>query len=138
MSSRGGSSVSSGRLQTSVLGINASLDEMMNIGGAFACALVDFEGGMTLGARTRRSDFDIELAASGNTNVVRAKMMVMDALGIAGGIDDMLITLGAQYHLIRPLRRHDGLFLYLAIDRDRGNLGMARHQLSMIEAQLAI
>ncbi len=115
-----------------------SLDKIMDIEGAFACALVDFESGMTLGTRASTNGFNVELAASGNTEVIRAKMKVMEALGIGGGIDDVLVTLDTQYHLIRPLRNHRNLFLYLAIDRKRGNLGMARHQLSGVEASLSL
>ncbi len=65
-------------------------------------------------------------------------MAVMDGLGIQGGIDDVLITLDTQYHLIRPFQNHGTLFLYLAIDRKRGNLGLARHQLTAVENGLAI
>jgi len=117
---------------------NESLDAIMNIEGAFACALVDFESGMTLGTRASTNGFDIDIAASGNTDVIRSKIKVMESLGITGGIDDVLITLDTQYHLIRPLRSHKNLFLYLAIDRKRGNLGMARHKLAAVENDLSL
>ncbi|MEU6012223.1 hypothetical protein [Streptomyces sp. NPDC047453] len=39
------------------------------------------------------------------------------------------------YHLIRPLTSRSGsLILYLALDRSRGNLALARHSLKRIEA----
>ena len=78
----------------------------------------------------------IERAASGNTSVVKAKMAVMRQLGIGGAIEDILITLESQYHLIRPLTKVPTLFLYVAIDRQRGNLGLARHKLRQIEESL--
>lgn len=115
--------------------IKKSLEGVMQIEGSLACALVDWESGLTLGS-AGNAGFDIELAASGNTDVVRAKVAVMRALGIEGGIEDMLITLSTQYHLIRPLSNAKSLFLYLAIDRQRGNLGMARHRLRAIEEAL--
>ncbi len=118
--------------------INESLDKIMGIEGAFATALVDYESGLTLGTRSNHSGFDIDVAASGNTQVVRAKMGVMESLRIAGGIDDILITLDTQYHLIRPLQNVGSLFLYVAIDRKRGNLGLARHQLAAVEAGLQL
>ncbi|MEM7583655.1 MAG: response regulator [Acidobacteriota bacterium] len=116
--------------------VNESLDSAMEIDGALVTALVDFESGMTLG--TRGDAFNIELAASGNTEVVLSKMKVMQSLGLEGGIEDILITLSDQYHLIRPLTKERNLFLYLAIDRKKGNLGMARHKLSSIENELAL
>ncbi len=63
-------------------------------------------------------------------------MTVDAALKEAMGVDieDILITLGRQYHLIMPLssRAGAGLFLYLALDKTRGNLALARHQLRTI------
>jgi len=118
--------------------VSDSLDTAMNIDGAIATALVDFESGMTLGTAGGGERFDIDLAASGNTQVVRSKMTVMDSLGIDGAIEDILITLDDQYHLIRPLKSVGTIFLYLAIDKDKGNLGLARHKLGAIEKQLQI
>lgn len=91
--------------------------------------------------RTRTEhDFNLEVAAPGNTDVVRAKLRTMEHLGIKDGIEDILITLGAQYHLIRLLkaRGNNGLFLYLVLDAGRTNLAMARHQLKRIEADLEV
>ncbi len=118
--------------------INESLDRVMEIEGAFACAVVDYESGMTLGTRCTVNGFDIEVAASGNTEVVRSKMGVMEALKISGAIDDILISLDTQYHLIRPLPNIGNLFLYVAIDRKRGNLGMARHKVAALEKDMTI
>lgn len=118
--------------------VNEVLDKCMTIEGAFAVALVDFESGMTLGTRNTNSAFDIDVAASGNTQVVRSKFNVMQSLKLDGGIEDILISLDTQYHLIRPLGSIGNLFLYLAIDRKRGNLGMARHQLTAYEKELQL
>ncbi|MEM8862434.1 MAG: roadblock/LC7 domain-containing protein, partial [Chloroflexota bacterium] len=99
-------------------------------------ALVDWESGLTLG--TIGGGMDIDLAAAGNTNVVRAKFGVMRDLGIDGGIEDILITLTDQYHMIRLMDSNPNLFIYLALDRSSANLGMARHQLSKLEKELSI
>ncbi len=120
--------------ETDMGNVNGSLDAVMDIDGALVAALVDYESGMTLG--TRGNAFDVDIAASGNTEVVLSKMKVMKALGLDGGIEDILITLSDQYHIIRPLTKEANLFLYLAIDRNKGNLGMARHKLSAIEKDL--
>ena len=98
-----------------------------------ASALVDFNSGMCLGSVGSGNGFDINVAAAGNTDVVRSKMKVMKALGINGGIEDILITLEGQYHLIRMLRSQQGLFLYVALRRGTANLAMARHALAEIE-----
>lgn len=117
--------------------VDQTLHAIMNIEGAIATALVDWDSGLTLG--TAGSGIDIDLAAAGNTNVVRAKLAVMKDLGLKGGIEDILITLTGQYHLIRIL--HDSkasLFLYVVLDRNHSNLGMARHKLAAIESDLNV
>lgn len=117
--------------------INDSLNAIMDIEGGIAAALVDWESGLTLGTIGGGS-FDIELAASGNCAVVKAKTGVMRQLGLKGVIDDILITLEDQYHLIRPLAKSPSLFLYVTIDRKKGNLGLARHKLKAVEENLVL
>ncbi|MFJ1750159.1 hypothetical protein ACIOJD_28535 [Streptomyces sp. NPDC088116] len=110
------------------------------IEGALGAALVDYSSGMALGTVGGSKDLDLAVAAAGNTDVVRAKVRTMELLGLKDEIEDILITLGSQYHLIRLLkgRGNSGLFLYLALDKRRANLAMARHQLMKIEAALEV
>lgn len=111
-----------------------------SIEGAVGAALVDYTSGMALGTVGGGKDLDLTVAAAGNTDVVRAKVRTMEMLGLKDEIEDILITLGGQYHLIRLLRGrgNNGLFLYLALDKQRANLAMARHQLKKIENELEV
>ncbi|GED83116.1 hypothetical protein [Streptomyces sp. 6-11-2] len=121
------------------MSIETALKEAMAIEGAIGVAVVDYESGMSLGTLGGGQGLDLEVAAAGNTEVVRAKTRTLATLGMNDSIEDILITLGEQYHLIRPLNSSDGsLFLYLALDRSRGNLALARHSLKRIEATLEI
>ncbi|MDT9691172.1 hypothetical protein Q5762_23055 [Streptomyces sp. P9(2023)] len=117
-----------------------ALKEAASIDGAIGAALVDYTSGMALGTIGGGKDLDLTVAAAGNTDVVRAKVRTMEMLGLKDEIEDILITLGGQYHLIRLLkgRGTNGLFLYLALNKDRANLAMARHQLKKIESELDI
>lgn len=112
-----------------------SLETLANIDGFYAAALVDGESGLAL-ATQGGGDLDLELAAAGNTEVVRAKRRVAQALNLNDAIEDILITLGKQYHLLRPLVNNEKVFLYLVLDRSKANLAMARHELRTYEKSL--
>jgi hypothetical protein len=120
--------------------METALKEAMEIDGAIGISIVDYESGMALGSLGGGKYLDLEVASAGNTEVIRAKMRTMDALGLNDSIDDILITLGRQYHLIRLVdgRQGNSLFLYLALDRNKANLAMARHRLKQIEQQMAL
>jgi hypothetical protein len=121
--------------------VEAALKEAMNIDGALGACLVDWESGMSLGAAGGGKYLDLDVAAAGNTEVIRAKMRTMESLRLDDSIEDILITLTKQYHLIRLLknsRNEQGLFLYLVLDRTRANLALARHSLKRIEGDITI
>jgi hypothetical protein len=123
------------------MNIEAALKEAMNIEGAVGACLVDWESGMSLGAVGGSKYLDLDVAAAGNTEVIRAKMRTMESLRLDDSIEDILITLSKQYHLIRLLkinRSDQGLFLYLVLDRQRANLALARHNLKRIEGEIAL
>ncbi|MFG2882495.1 hypothetical protein ACGFYV_09270 [Streptomyces sp. NPDC048297] len=115
-------------------------EALTSIEGATGVALVDYTSGMALGTMGGSKSFDLNVAAAGNTDVIRAKMRTMEHLGLKAEIEDILITLSDQYHLIRLLKGHggNGLFLYLVLDASRANLAMARHQLKKIEGELEV
>lgn len=120
--------------------IDHSLDMAANIKGAFAVALVDYDSGMTLGSRGGSPEFDLDVAAPGNSDVMRTKLDVMEKLGLRETIEDILITLDSQYHLIRPIAGlpDDKLFFYLVLNRAQANLAMARRDLRVIEQQFTM
>ena len=111
--------------------INESLKNLVDLDGAQCAAIVDSESGMLLGSIG--AGVDMELAAAGNTELVRAKRKTMQSLGLKDTIDDILITLGKQYHIIRPMSTKDGVFIYLVLDKARANLALARRKVQDVE-----
>ncbi|UQN08654.1 hypothetical protein [Deinococcus sp. QL22] len=100
-----------------------------------AAALVDYGSGMALG--TVGSGVDLELAAAENSDVVRAKMKTMKMLGIQGEIEDILITLQTQYHIIYTVP-HLPLFLYLALAKDKTNLALSHYKIKALTKNISI
>lgn len=112
-----------------------SLDELVAIQGGKAAALIDYHSGMILASSG--GGFNLDVAASGNTEVIRTKMKVMAELKLDDVIEDILITLGKQYHIIRPCVKHAGLFVYLVVDKT-SNLAMARRKVQELESHLDV
>lgn len=81
---------------------------------------------------------DLEVAAAGNSEVFRSKMKVMRQLGLNDVIEDILITLGKQYHIIRPSARKEGIFIYFVLDKTKSNLALARRKVQDVDKDLAI
>lgn len=109
-------------------------DGLMEIDGALGCAIVDYTTGMLLASAG--SGVDLEMAAAGNSDVVKAKLKTMKNLGLEGGIEDILITLDSQLHIIRPSTHNDGLFIYLVLDKKNANLALARRKTADLEKVL--
>lgn len=112
-----------------------SLTPLSSIDGYLGASLVDSSSGMILGA-DGGGPVNLEIAAAGNTQVVRAKRKTMESLGLKGRIEDILITLDDQYHIIRPLASDDNFFLYVVLLREKSNLAMARHEIRSFEKTL--
>lgn len=108
-----------------------------DIAGFIGSCLVDSESGLMLASEGGGS-IDMEAAAALNTQVVKAKLQAMQALGLDDRLEDILITMGKQLHMIRPLEKAPGVFLYVALDKKAANLGMARMQVRKIEGTLSL
>ncbi len=129
--------ISQSKVNKNMANAKETLPKLMEVDGCLGACIVDSNSGMTLGS-IGGSGIDLEAAAAGNTEVVRAKRKTMKALNLQDTIEDMLITLGKAYHLIRPLQSNDALFIYLVLDKTKANLAMARHRLREIEKELVV
>ncbi len=117
--------------------VPGALEEALQIDGALGVALVHGASGMTLGT-AGGATLNLELAAAGAADVVRAELRASAKLRVDDALEDMIITLGKHYHLMRCLDPGQQVFLYLVLDRARGNLGMARHKLAAIGRRLTV
>lgn len=108
------------------------LDGLVNLDGALGAAVVDARNGMLLNS-IGSAGVDIEIAAAGITDVLRANMKMLKLTANSDRIEDILITQEKQYHIIRPIRAVDGVFVYTILDRRSGNLALARRKVMDVE-----
>ena len=119
-----------------MVNINQSFDTIMTVEGAQCAALVDSGSGMLMGAVG--TGVDMEIAAAGNTEVVRSKLKSMRALSLNDSIEDILISLGKAYHIMRPVATKPGLFFYVVLDRNKSNLALARRKVADVEGKMTM
>lgn len=92
--------------------------------GFIAASLVDLDSGMTLAVKTARPDFDLAAASAFNSEIVKQKQKTIRALGLSSVLEDILLTLTDQLHLIKMVGNSS--FIYLAAERATTNLAIMR------------
>lgn len=92
--------------------------------GFIAASLVDMDSGMTLAVKSARPDFDLAAASAFNSEIVKQKQKTIRALGLSSNLEDILLTLTDQLHLIKMVG--NASFIYLAADRATTNLAIMR------------
>ena len=100
-----------------------------------AVAVVETETGMPLASHANIADFDIETAAAYNTEVVKAKLKAIQALKLNQTVQDILLTLTDQLHLLK-LSPNGDKFIYLAVNSRDTNLAQARQIMKSHSASL--
>lgn len=106
--------------------LNVFLNDMKtNVNGFIAIAVTEIETGLSYGNVTIDPGFDPELAAAYNLEVVKAKLNAVKALNLNQDIEDILITLTNQIHII-DISPNKKFMIYLAADASKANLGMTR------------
>ncbi|MBP4138189.1 MULTISPECIES: hypothetical protein [Flavobacterium] len=116
--------------------LNVFLSEIKtNVNGFIAVAVTEIESGLSFGNATVDPSFDPELAAAYNLEVVKAKLNAVKALNLNQDIEDILITLTNQIHII-DISPNKKFMIYLAADSAKANLGMTRAVLKKHKLEL--
>lgn len=110
-------------------------DIKTNLTGFIAVAVTEVKTGMSYASLSNNPDFDPELASAYNLEVVKAKLTAIKALKLDEKINDILITLTNQIHII-SLSENGEYFIYLAVDSSKANLGMTRATLNKYSKEL--
>jgi hypothetical protein len=99
-----------------------------DVPGFIAASMVDLDSGMTLAVKAARTDFDLAAASAFNSEIVKQKFKTIKALGLKSVLEDILLTLSDQLHLIRMVG--DRTFIYLAAERSSTNLAIIRNSVT--------
>ena len=112
-------------------------DVITDLPGLTAVAVVDITSGMSLASHSNSPSINPDTAAAYNTEVVKQKQKAMAALKLNGEkIEDILISLSSQLHLIR-LNDGGTKFIYLVVNSRDTNLAIAREVLRTHAGQLS-
>ena len=94
------------------------------LNGFIAASFVDVDSGLTLAVRSTRPEFDLDAASAFNSEMVKQKQKTIRVLKLSSKLEDMLLTLSDQIHLIKMIS--DSTFLYLAAEKAATNLAIVR------------
>ncbi len=96
-----------------------------NVSGFIAVSITEVKTGISYYSLSVNSSFDPELASAYNLEVVKAKLNAIKALGLDQKIENIMINLSSQIHIIDISDAGD-YFIYLAVDANKVNLGMTK------------
>ncbi len=112
------------------------LRRLSELDGFLSAAVVDGERDRPLGVWSAGDD--PAGSTEGSAELVGLLRATVERLDLEDEIEDVVLTMGNRYQLIRPLRGRPRVFLYLALDRESANLAMARLQLAVGEHELVL
>ena len=107
-----------------------------NVPGYVAVAVTEIKSGISYFSDSVLDGFDPELASAFNLEVVKAKLNAISALGLDQRIDDIMITLTNQIHII-DISENNEYFIYLAVDSNKANLGMTKALLNKYKKEIS-
>lgn len=116
----------------------SDLEKLKSLAGYIASSLVDSTSGTMLES-DGGGKFAIEAASAANSEFIRAKIRAMEECGLDNDyIEDILVSLGSQYQLIRPIAVRPEIFIFLIMDRTQANLAEARRTLRETEKAIRL
>jgi hypothetical protein len=120
--------------------IESGLKEIMASPGALVVALGNWKTGQCICQEGINSPLfpnsKISMAVTGNAKVIQAKMEVAKALQFSDKIDQILIALSSQWHLMNILSAED-YFIYLALDRKSSNIADGTLKIMKVDRKLS-
>lgn len=114
-----------------------SMNELMKLDGVVMCALVECLTNQALVSGGNAQD--VERAAPAAADIMRSHRRSLRQLGHwrpNDPVDEILVTAGSRYHVLRALNEHPDYFVLCVLDKLRCNLATTRFRI--MEAQQAL
>ncbi|MFT3710900.1 MAG: response regulator [Archangium sp.] len=118
--------------------VQDNLARLRRAEGFLSAALFDIEHDTCLAAVDGGFSESVERVARGHADIVKAKRQTIARLHLDDDLEDIVIALSREYHLMKMVRRRPQLFFFLTLDRSRANLAMARYLLSDVERDIVV
>lgn len=96
-----------------------------NVSGFIAVSVTEIKTGVSYYSLSVDPSFDPDLASAYNLEVVKAKLNAIKALNLDQTIENIMINLSSQIHII-DISENNDYFIYLAVDANKANLGMTK------------
>ncbi|WP_233617793.1 hypothetical protein [Actinomadura sp. WAC 06369] len=122
--------------------IDDCLARMMAIPGAQRVTLVDCASGLAVASAGRDDGVDQHEDAAGATDAVRSVLgsAALSATPDGDDVEEIIVCGAAGYHLLvltgPDLDGH--LFVHLVVDREKGNLALARLRMQGLVREMAV
>lgn len=116
--------------------LHSVVERLRRIDGYAAAMLIDPETGVMLGGDGELSGVDLQSTAAGYGELYRLERSLVEQLGADDAIEDVVITLTSQYHVLHAITGQPSLLLCVVLDRNSGCLGLARYALAHAELPL--
>ncbi|MDI2130290.1 hypothetical protein [Yinghuangia seranimata] len=121
-------------------GIDECLYEAMALPGARGASVVEWISGLALGAVGDSPNDDHEATAAETAELARLAVEYAAFAPAGVPVEDVIVTSGAGFHLLRFVETgfDSSVFLHLWLDRETGNLALARIRLRDLAERLAL
>ncbi len=118
--------------------VEHNLTKLERSDGFLGAAVFDAESGVCVASLDKSPTLHISDSVGGHAELVRAERRTIAQLKLEDALEDIIISLQREYHLLRPCRRRPSLCLFLVLERSKANLAMARHLLSDVERDMVL
>jgi hypothetical protein len=110
---------------------DALLAPVAGIEGFRLASLIDASSGMIMASVHEQEDASLGVVTAGAADIANVLAMLSSELGADDGLEDVMVTFGTRFHLIRLVGADlaHQVILLVVLDRGRANLAMARREI---------